>query len=722
MWWFRMDSASGTEPNASTLSQPTVAGTVGYAVTRSVAGLLGGDSDTAMLFPAGATWSANNGVIVPRSGAVETQQITVLCLVNQLSIDLGTLKRVVNYGGTNPGLGEYNWRLRTDPSTGAWAWGVLVGGVQYTGTFGGMENPNNTVMIGGLYDGTSVVGIRNNVLTTVATIGGGSGAIDYTSISTAPGLGIGIHPLSDPSDMFNGVIDEVLVFPYALTSAQINSLYVAAALGGLIIQNTSALADLKATAQMVIGGSAFLQESPLKSIANFISLLPQSWWSKEALQPGGVTYTLIQAISGSMHLYKQSQLQYVIQQLRIATATGANLDNISLDFLGLTLPRLMSETDPAFRARIVAAIIEPKITYSAITEAIVDYVTTLTPPPSWVTTVGNLSPVGWWRMNSTSGTEPNVASGGPVAAGTVGSAITRGSNGLVYNGTDTAMLFTGAAYTVNDLVSVPRNVAFETNSFSAVCFVQLNAINLGPGNTILQYGGYIGFPLIWSLGVVSFNNPSWIFQVNQANGQVSDVIFGQLVGGAYTPKLGRIFMLGVVYDAINHVMNGYVNGQGGFATTVTGSSPNWSTLSAGLGIGGSPYSYGGVVSTFPGTIDEVILFPYALSAANMMNLFTNSYYAAPIPTITAYDYNSNPGLAFATGIHPPMFAINSSYILDKRASWYLGKSYLDTSSYLQAALSNVTGTQEVPPGLKAIVDATRAEGTIPVYFNSNTFS
>jgi hypothetical protein len=129
-----------------------------------------------------------------------------------------------------------------------------------------------------------------------------------------------------------------------------------------------------------------------------------------------------------------------------------------------------------------------------------------------------------------------------------------------------------------------------------------------------------------------------------------------------------------------------------------------------------------VVSTFPGTIDEVILFPYALSAANMMNLFTNSYYAAPIPTITAYDYNSNPGLAFATGIHPPMFAINSSYILDKRASWYLGKSYLDTSSYLQAALSNVTGTQEVPPGLKAIVDATRAEGTIPVYFNSNTFS
>jgi hypothetical protein len=107
------------------------------------------------------------------------------------------------------------------------------------------------------------------------------------------------------------------------------------------------------------------------------NLLPKPWWSKEALLPGGVTYVFILAIAKSLWRHKTQQLDYAKDQMRIMTATGSNLDNIALDFLGTTIIRLPGEPDANFRRRIIQAIIGPKVTLAAMQAALKAYYATV---------------------------------------------------------------------------------------------------------------------------------------------------------------------------------------------------------------------------------------------------------------------------------------------------------------------------------------------------------
>lgn len=65
-------------------------------------------------------------------------------------------------------------------------------------------------------------------------------------------------------------------------------------------------------------------------------------------------------------------IRFVVLQSRIRTATGVWLDVIALDYFGLTLRRAVSETDIAFRRRILLNLLRDRATRAAVIGVLTD--------------------------------------------------------------------------------------------------------------------------------------------------------------------------------------------------------------------------------------------------------------------------------------------------------------------------------------------------------------
>ena len=93
-----------------------------------------------------------------------------------------------------------------------------------------------------------------------------------------------------------------------------------------------------------------------------IQQLPSNWFSPNDHK---LVDTVLQGFITTAKL-NFDQLQYVFNQMRIQTATGQNLDLISLDYFGGNLPRKYNgqipETDLSFRNRILATLLQEKTT------------------------------------------------------------------------------------------------------------------------------------------------------------------------------------------------------------------------------------------------------------------------------------------------------------------------------------------------------------------------
>ena len=100
-------------------------------------------------------------------------------------------------------------------------------------------------------------------------------------------------------------------------------------------------------------------------VARLNAALPGGWFQ-------GGTPVLDGLLAGIGYIWAGiwSLLEYVAAQKRIATATDVNLDIISVDFLGQSLPRNPAETDAQYRARIQAAIFAPRATRAAVSSAL----------------------------------------------------------------------------------------------------------------------------------------------------------------------------------------------------------------------------------------------------------------------------------------------------------------------------------------------------------------
>lgn len=117
------------------------------------------------------------------------------------------------------------------------------------------------------------------------------------------------------------------------------------------------------------GGPGTTTVSTVGSQADFLSrlkaALPIGWFPDS-------TPVLDGLLSGVAYIWASmwSLLTYVSAQKRISTATDINLDIISFDFLGQSLPRNAAETDDDYRARIKAAIFSPRGTRASVSAAL----------------------------------------------------------------------------------------------------------------------------------------------------------------------------------------------------------------------------------------------------------------------------------------------------------------------------------------------------------------
>lgn len=106
--------------------------------------------------------------------------------------------------------------------------------------------------------------------------------------------------------------------------------------------------------------------------ADFLSRLkrelPTRWFN--------VTAPIRDAVLGGISdalAWTYSLNAFVKLQERLATATGQFIDLFCFDYLGLTIRRLLSETDTAFTARVKKEILRPRVTRAAMVEAITDF-------------------------------------------------------------------------------------------------------------------------------------------------------------------------------------------------------------------------------------------------------------------------------------------------------------------------------------------------------------
>ncbi len=95
--------------------------------------------------------------------------------------------------------------------------------------------------------------------------------------------------------------------------------------------------------------------------------LPRGWFPDDAPALGTIL-----AGFGSMWSGIFDHVAYVTLQTRIATATGANLDLIALDFFGMGLQRRPGESDDLLRARIKRELFREKGTRAAIVSVLTD--------------------------------------------------------------------------------------------------------------------------------------------------------------------------------------------------------------------------------------------------------------------------------------------------------------------------------------------------------------
>jgi hypothetical protein len=105
-----------------------------------------------------------------------------------------------------------------------------------------------------------------------------------------------------------------------------------------------------------------------------ISQLPNWFGSNhpilDALLQAYIGYNQDASQVTTMYFHYNYQYLYAKLQMRIQTATDINLDLISQDYLGDTLPRKTNENDDTYRKRILANVVRPRATRQAMMQAL----------------------------------------------------------------------------------------------------------------------------------------------------------------------------------------------------------------------------------------------------------------------------------------------------------------------------------------------------------------
>ncbi|RYD37389.1 MAG: LamG domain-containing protein, partial [Verrucomicrobiaceae bacterium] len=271
-------------------------------------------------------------------------------------------------------------------------------------------------------------------------------------------------------------------------------------------------------------------------------------------------------------------------------------------------------------------------------------------------------PLGYWRLGET-GTAPeilpvaNLGSAGAEAAGAYTNFVLTGQPGALAAGGNTAAKFTGTGH-----VNIPW---VESINPSGPFTVEAWINTAGPITDFFSPLSSINFSEASRAGWQIYQTPTnqWEFRVG--NDQAAAYV-ATATGGTVTP--GTWTHLAAVYDGANIIL--YINGVAVDTKPLTGPfSPNTATP---LGIAARILPTG-VDRYLASTMDEVAIYPSALSAAVIASHTANALSAAPAQPYDQLVLASSPTGYWRLG-EGPLYrsAANAGSLGADGAGYYLG--------------------------------------------------
>jgi hypothetical protein len=226
-------------------------------------------------------------------------------------------------------------------------------------------------------------------------------------------------------------------------------------------------------------------------------------------------------------------------------------------------------------------------------------------------TVASLNPVGYWRLNEPVSPTLNYALGTATNYGSLGAA----ANGTYYHSSTLQQpgVLTGDPCVKLDgtsqYIEVPYSPVLNTNGpFSVEFWANQTAVAAGAKSGVMSFNGNTGF-LFYS----DNNDFHWGFRVFYGTGRT----YVKDTGPDNQPDTWY-HVVGVFDGALVHI---YVNGVENAAPQAIGGSGYVPNTTAPLRIGaGSPA--GAASLFFPGWMDEVAVYPYALSSSQIAAHYT----------------------------------------------------------------------------------------------------
>lgn len=208
--YYRLDDASAALVDATTNH---LNGTYGGSVTRHATGLITGTSDYAATFGGGAASTATEATVPQNTLLQPTAAVTAEAWIKETTAATGFID-LVSYGDQS-GQG---YSLQVTNTNHASFWLNLSGGTTVYAGGGTALASGRIYHLVGTYDGTTAKIYVNGSLDGSTAQ---SGTISYTGIGTY-GLSIGGGQHTGRGTLA-GTIDEVAVYPAALTAAQISA-------------------------------------------------------------------------------------------------------------------------------------------------------------------------------------------------------------------------------------------------------------------------------------------------------------------------------------------------------------------------------------------------------------------------------------------------------------------------------------------------------------------
>jgi len=250
-------------------------------------------------------------------------------------------------------------------------------------------------------------------------------------------------------------------------------------------------------------------------------------------------------------------------------------------------------------------------------------VTSVTAPLTpYETAIRSAAPAAYYRLDDSG--QSAVDSSGFGLTGTYGAGVTHPSTGLLaVETTDAAALFNGGANAPASLVTVPTSPLLQpAASVSVEAWVQQHVPNPGQTNDLVAYGS-------------SLSGLSYTLQV-LPNGTIGAFVttssgYGLTLGKSVL-RPGRAYLVDMVYTG--SALSIYIDGRLDASSPASGTLAYFSSSPPnGLALGAA---FGTTRPVFSGTLDEVAIYPAALSAATIGAHWTAGSGNAVAPAAPAY--------------------------------------------------------------------------------------